>query len=440
MELIEGYAAAKARLTRKPSPEFDQVSPGVKTKLQQIFGKAITPEEAVAQILRDVKAKGDSAVLDYTFKIDGFKLTILEISRKQIKDAYNQVEEELVSALILAGQRIRDFHQEQKDSLGGGVNGKEWGQLIRPLERAGLYAPGGTATYPSTVLMTCIPPRVAGVKEVVLCTPPRNNGTVPAATLIAADIAGVDRVFGIGGAQAIGAMAYGTESVPRVDKICGPGNLFVVLAKKAVFGSVGIDALQGPSEVVIIADASTNPAWCAADLLAQSEHDPQTQVVLISTSKKLADAVQKELAAQLALLPRHQIAAESLEKRGLIAVVKILDQAIELANRFAPEHLELMLKDADSYLDRITNAGCVFVGEISAVPFGDYVAGPNHSLPTGGTARFSSPLNVLDFLKIIDVVRMNRTGIKKLGQAAITIARSEGLEAHARAIEKRLKT
>ncbi len=304
--------------------------------------------------------------------------------------------------------------------------------------RVGVYAPGGTASYPSTVLMTAIPARVAGVKEIILATPPRSGGNIPPATLVAADIAGVDRIFSIGGAQAIAALAYGTESVPRVDKICGPGNIFVALAKKMVFGNVDIDGIMGPSEVLIIADGYTRADYCAADLLAQAEHDTLAQVVLVSTSKKLVVEVQKELEKQIADLPRQQIARESLESRGIIAIVFCMDDAVELANLYAPEHLELLVKDAGSYLDRITNAGCIFIGENSPVPVGDYVAGPNHSLPTGGTARFSSPLNIMDFIKFIDLVKMRRAGLKKLGNAATIIARAEGLEAHARAIEKRL--
>jgi histidinol dehydrogenase len=256
--------------------------------------------------------------------------------------------------------------------------------------------------------------------------------------LVAADIAGVDRVFGIGGAQAIGAMAYGTESVPRVDKICGPGNSFILLAKKAVFGIVDIDALQGPSEVVVIADETAKAKYCAADLLAQAEHGQLPHAVLITTSPKLASEVQAELNKQLAELPRREIAAESIEKNGKIVIVDKLAEAIELANLFAPEHLELAFKDAETYLDKIENAGCVFIGEYSTEPIGDYIAGPNHSLPTSGTARFSSPLNILDFMKIIDVIKTDKAALKKLGPAAMMIARAESLEAHARAIEKRL--
>jgi histidinol dehydrogenase len=439
MEIIQGFAKARPKLARKVELDFG-VSERDKLRLKKIFGREIGPEEAVQQILKDVRQKGDAAVLDYTFRIDGFKIPAFEVKPEQVREAYSQVDKDLVEALKLAAERIRRFHQEQKDVVWKGVEGREYGQIVLPLARVGLYAPGGMAAYPSSLLMIAIPPRVAGVKEIILATPPRDNGSIPAATLVASDIAGVDRIFAIGGAQAIAAMAYGTESVPGVDKICGPGNLFVMLAKKQVFGTVDIDALQGPSEVFIIADSSARAEYCAADLLAQAEHGQLPQVILATTSSPLAEEVQVELEKQLAVLPRREIAAESLERRGMIVVVDTIDEAIELANLYAPEHLELAFEAAESSLGKILNAGCVFVGEYSTEPIGDYVAGPNHSLPTGGTARFSSPLNILDFMKIIDVVKIDRAALKKLGPAAMTIARAEGLEAHARAIEKRLNS
>ena len=438
MEIIKGFEAAKAKLSRQITVDLGKVSPRTQQRLKEIFGREINASEAVNQILSDVKKNGDAAVIDYTFRIDSFKLRALEISRQQIKDAYRQVNLELIEALKVAAERIRKFHQEQKDYLFHGVIGSEWGQLVRPLTRAGLYTPASSAVYPSTVLMTAIPAKVAGVSELIHCTPPRDNGSVPPATLVAADLAGVDRVFSIGGAQAIAAMAYGTQSVPKVDKICGPGNLFVTLAKQAVYGVVDIDALQGPSEVLIIADEKAKPQYCAADLLAQAEHDQLPQVVLITNSPHLAQEVQNELAKQLASLPRQQTAAEALEARAIIAVVDTISEAIQISNLYAPEHLELMIENAESYINQIINAGCIFVGELAPVPMGDYIAGPNHSLPTGGTARFSSPLNVADFIKFIDVVKVDKTLLKKLGPSAITIARTEGLEGHARAIEKRL--
>ena len=438
MEIIEGFSNAKDRLSRRTVVEYGRVSPQIKQRLKEVFGRTISPERAVAQILKDVQNRGDKAILDYTFRIDGIKLKSLEINPKQIRQAYKSLDSKLVEALKTASGRIRQFHSQQRDNLFKGVDGKDWGQLVRPLERVGIYAPGGTASYPSTVLMTAIPAKVAGVKEILLTTPPRDNGTIPAAVLAAADIAGVDRVFGIGGAQAIGALAYGTESVPAVDKICGPGNIFVAIAKKMVFGRVAIDGFMGPSEVLIIADGASNPRYCAADLLAQAEHDTLAQIILVTTSKTLARAVAKDVQVQLSDLPRSQIAGEALKRNGLIAVVNNIDEAIEIANLYAPEHLELMCKNAGSYVNKINNAGCIFVGEFSSVPLGDYVAGPNHSLPTGGTARFSSPLSVADFIKFIDVVKIDIKGLQKLGEAAITLAKAEGLEAHARAIQTRL--
>jgi histidinol dehydrogenase len=434
MEIIQGFEAAKARLARRIVMDFGKVSPHSK----ELFGREMSPQEVVEMVLQDVKTRGDAAVIDYTQKFDGYQIKSFEVSKKDIQAAYKKIDPELIEAIKLAAQRIRDFHQEQKDLVWKGVEGKQWGQLVRPLSRVGLYAPGGTAPLFSSVLMIAIPPKVAGVKEIILCTPPADKGKIPPFTLVAADIAGVDRVFAIGGAQAIAAMAYGTESVPGVDKICGPGNKFIVLAKKAVFGVVDIDALQGPSEVLVIADEKANPEYCAADLLAQAEHDMQSQVVLITTSEKFASALHKELMKQLAVLPRKAIATESLDKKAVIAVVNSIEETIELANLYAPEHLELAVKSPEKHLDQIENAGCVFLGQYSTEPIGDYIAGPNHSLPTGATARFSSPLNVLDFMKIIDVVKVDRAGINKLGPSAMLMARTEGLEGHARAIEKRL--
>jgi len=397
------------------------------------------PEQAVRQIADEVRQGGDTTLLDYTLKIDGIRLASLEVSRQQIANAYQEVDKELTSALKLAAEQIRSFHITQKHHIWGEVTVSGAGQLMRPLERVGIYAPGGTACYPSTVLMTAIPARVAGVKEIILVTPPRSDGVIPPPTLIAADIAEVDRIFCVGGAQAIAALAFGTESIPRVDKICGPGNIFVVLAKKLVYGAVDIDGLQGPSEVLIIADETANPRYCAVDLLAQAEHDPLASPILITTSRRLADEVNQEVEQQLKGLERQAIATESLTNRGIIAVVSNEDEAIELANLYAPEHLCLVMKEADTYIDKIHNAGCVFVGENSTVALGDYVAGPSHVLPTGGTARFSSPLNVCDFVKFINLINIDEASLKQLGQAAITLARAEGFEAHAQAVEKRLE-
>ena len=438
MKIIDGFQSAKPILSRQAPTEFYPVSPKIRQRLKEMFGTD-DPEQAVRQIINEVRSRGDAALFDYTAKIDGVELTSLEVGKEQITSAYQEMDAELVSALKLAAERIRSFHLTQKDAIWRVITRQGSGQLIRPLERIGVYVPGGTACYPSTVLMTAIPPRVAGVNEVILVTPPRLGGTVPPPTLVAADIAEVDRIFCVGGAQAIAALAFGTESIPRVDKICGPGNIFIILAKKLVYGLADIDGLQGPSEVLIIADKTANPEYCAADLLAQAEHDPLASAILITTSRRLADEVNQEIEQQLKGLPRQAIATESLENRGMIVVVASVDEAIELANLYAPEHLCLMVDRAASYIDKVSNAGCIFVGENSTVVLGDYVAGPSHVLPTGGTARFGSPLNITDFIKFINLVTIDETSLKQLGRAASTIARAEGFDAHVRAVEKRLK-
>ncbi len=439
MKIIRGFQSAKSVLTRIPFSEPYPVSPELRQRLKEMFSTD-DPEQVVRQIVDEVRDRGDAALFDYTLKIDGVELTSLEVSKQQITSAYHKVDAELVSALKLAAERISSFHVMQKDNICNDIAGQGVGQLVRPLQRVGIYAPGGTASYPSTVLMTAIPAKVAGVGEVILVTPPRLNGAVSPSTLVAADIAEVDRVFCVGGAQAIAALAFGTESIPRVDKICGPGNIFVVLAKKMVYGVVDIDGLQGPSEVLIIADETANPKYCAADLLAQAEHDPLASAILITTSQRMAEEVNREVEQQLGDLERQAIAAESLRNRGKIVVVTDVDEAIELANLYAPEHLCLVVDRANSYIDKVANAGCIFIGENSTVVLGDYVAGPSHVLPTGGTARFGSPLSVIDFIKFINLVAIDEDSLKRLGRAASVIARDEGLEAHARAVEKRLGT
>ena len=423
MKIIEGFQPAKLVLSRQAPFKFYESD----------------LEQAVRQIADEVRNRGDAALRDYTLKFDGIELASLEVSKQEIASAYRGVDSELLSALRLAADRIRSFHITQKGNIWREVACQGSGQLIRPLERIGVYVPGGTACYPSTVLMTAIPAKVAGVKEVILVTPPGLNGAVPPPTLVAADMVEVDRIFCVGGAQAIAALAFGTESIPRVDKICGPGNIFVVLAKKLVYGVVDIDGLQGPSEVLIIADETANPEYCAADLLAQAEHDPLASAILITTSRWLADEVSREVEQQLQGLERQTIAAESLENSGMIVVVTTVDEAIELANLYAPEHLCLVVDKATSYINQVSNAGCIFIGENSTVVFGDYVAGPSHVLPTGGTARFSSPLNITDFIKFINLVTIDEASLKELGPTASTMARAEGFNAHARAVEKRLK-
>jgi len=438
VRIIKEFQTAKAILRRSPF-EFGELSIEIGEMMKKIFAEEITPEEAVGRIIAEVRSKGDAALFDYTKRIDGVALASLEATREEIKEAYGKVDKELISSLNIAAKRVRSFHQAQlrhsfKDFMKGGV-----GQTCRPLERVGIYVPGGTACYPSTVLMTAIPARVAGVKEIIMTTPPMKDGDVPPATLVAADIAKVDRVFKVGGAQAIAALAFGTQSIPKVDKLCGPGGLFVILAKRMVFGVVDIDGFAGPTETVILADDSASPALCAADLLAQAEHDVLASAILITTSSKLAEAVDREVARQLKGLERADIARKSVEERGKIIVVADMDQAIELVNLYAPEHLSLMVRHASSYIDKIRHAGGIFIGESSPEALGDYVAGPSHVMPTGGSARFSSPLGVGDFLKLTSIVSLSEEDLKALGAVAATIARAEGLTAHARAVEARLK-
>ncbi|MFP3880131.1 MAG: histidinol dehydrogenase, partial [Dehalococcoidia bacterium] len=358
--------------------------------------------------------------------------------RQEVVDAYDATDSKVISALNFAAKRIQDFHLACGHKAGVFPIDRHLSQRVQPLDRVGLYVPGGSAAYPSTVLMMAIPARAAGVDEVIMVSPPGKDGRIPAATLIAADIAKVSRVFKIGGAQAIAALAFGTQSVPRVDKICGPGNVFVTAAKKTVYGAVGIDGLQGPSELMIVADEKANPILCAADLLAQAEHDPLASVILIATSAELADQVDKEIETQLKKLTRHSTARTAVDS-GLSAIVDNIAQAIQLVNLFAPEHLSLMTSNPVDLVSRVRNAGCIFVGDYSPVVLGDYVAGPSHVLPTGGSARFGSPLSIADFLKVTNIIALDSPAMRELSQPAVVLAEAEGLDAHARAVEERLK-
>lgn len=397
-------------------------------------------EALVHAVVDDVRRRGDKAIFEYTEKFDRAKLNSLEVDNEMISRACCEVEGSLLDSLKLAANRIADFHKSQLKVVQTRVKAPGLSQVVHPLDRVGVYVPGGTASYPSTVLMTSIPARVAGVREVVLVTPPRPDGSVSPLVLAASMIAGIDRVFSVGGAQAIAALAFGTESVPRVDKICGPGNIYVTLAKKLVYGAVGIDGLAGPSEVLILADKSADPVYCASDILAQAEHDAMASAILITDSMQLAVNVKREVELQLKDIPRREIARRSLERNGLIAVVDSPEEMIELANSYAPEHLCLLVSKPSSYLKRLTNAGCIITGKKATVVVGDYVAGPSHVLPTSGTARFSSPLNVLDFVKITNVIKIGDAEMQKLGPAAEAIARAEGFDAHASAIKKRLES
>ena len=439
MRVIRDKEVAKSTLLKRLPFESPPISAQMKQRIKEVFAEELDSEGAVKRVISEVRARGDVALFNYTKKLDGVELRELEVSREEIVRSYTQVKEELISALNLAAQRVRSFHaprwhQSWVEFGEGGL-----GQLIRPLERVGIYVPGGTASYPSAVLMTAIPAKMAGVEEIIMTTPPQEGGIISPAILVAADIAQVDRIFKLGGAQAIAALAFGTESIPRVDKICGPGNIFVLLAKRLLYGVVDIDGLYGPTETVIIADGTASPSICAADLIAQSEHDVLASAILITTSSELADEVNQEVERQLAELQRRQIATESLEASGGIIVVDSVKEAIELVNYYAPEHLSLMVKDSWSYLSKIKNAGGIFLGESSAEALGDYIAGPSHVMPTGGTARFSSPLNLAHFFKVTSLVALDKEALSLLGPPAATIARSEGLEGHARALEARLK-
>ena len=437
MKIIRDLEVAKSTLLKRLPLELQEIPPGLKQRIKEAFAEELTPQQVVERILAEVRSKGDAALFDYTKRLDGVELSNLEVKGEEMAQSYTKVSQELVSALNLAAQRIQAFHLNYKrqswvDFSQGGL-----GQWFRPLERVGIYIPGGTAYYPSTLLMTAIPARVAGVREIILTIPPR-EGAIPPAILAAADIAQVDRVFNIGGAQAIAALAFGTQSIPKVDKICGPGNIFVQLAKKIVYGMVGIDGLYGPTETIILADETANPVICAADLLAQAEHDPLASAILITTSSELAVRVNQEIENQLTKLERREITAASLEGKGGIILVTDMEQAAELINDYAPEHLSLMMRDAWSYLEKIKNAGGVFIGEDSPEVVGDYIAGPSHVMPTGGTARFSSPLTTNDFLKVTSVVAIDSQTLKAIGPAAASIAQAEGFSGHARAVEIRL--
>ena len=399
--------------------------------------EVLSPEQFVERVVRLVRSAGDTALRLISERLDGAVPADLETPPAEIAAAYQQVDAQFVADLRLAADRIRCFHEHQRRPSWLDV-GEGLGQIIRPLERVGLYAPFSTAAYPSSVLMAAIPARVAGVDEVVLSMPPRPDGRHQPEMIVAADIAGVDRLFKIGGAQAIAALAYGTESVPKVDKILGPGNIFVVLAKKRVFGDVDIDQLPGPTETMVVADDTAPADEVAADLLAQAEHDLGS-AILITSSNRLAAAVPPALAEQLGSLERAEVARESLEQRGGIVVVASVERALDLANEYAPEHLCLLVADSWSYLPQIKHAGGVFLGRYSPEAAGDYVAGPSHIMPTGATARFSSPLSVDDFLKITSVFALSARQLAELGPVAARLARAEGLTAHAAAVERRLR-
>ncbi|MBF8267750.1 MAG: histidinol dehydrogenase [Dehalococcoidia bacterium] len=434
MKVVRGVDEGRKALARGSLSGHQAGSPEILEGIRRIFGEDLTPEEAVRRIISAVERRGDDAVKEYSRRIDRAELTTLEMSREEILRVAAEVPEETRAALERASRRVREFQTASLPRTWIDME-RGFGELVTPLERVGVYIPGGSASYPSTVLMTVIPAKVAGVKEVVLATPPsRGQGPHPA-VMAAAVLSGVDRVFQVGGAQAIAAMAYGTESIPKVDMICGPGNIFVTLAKKMVYGEVNIDGLEGPTETLIIADESANPALCAADLLAQAEHDLLATPLLISTSESLVPSIQRELQRQMDGLARGDTARTSVERRGVIVVLETLEEALDLAGYYAPEHLSLMIKEPWASVGKVRNAGGIFLGDYSPEVMGDYVAGPSHVMPTGGTARFNSYLGVSQFLRRTPVVALDPQTALRLARTAATIARAEGFEAHARAGE-----
>ena len=439
INILDAPTAQQTILRRLAWDELNIPDP-ILDRLEELFGQRISPDEAVRRILADVRQKGDAAILDYTQRIDGVELPGLVVSKAQIQAAYDQVEPQVVDAIRLSAQRIEAFHRRQP-SLSWIHNDADGtlGQLVRPIGRVGVYIPGGSAPLFSSLLMTAIPARVAGVPHISVISPPQRDTGLPfAATLVAADIVGVDAVYVAGGAQAVAALAFGTESIQRVDKICGPGNLFTTLAKRQLYGLVGIDGLPGPTETVVIADDSADPALAAADLLAQAEHDVLACAILLTPSRAMAQKVQAAVLHQLEELGRSDTIAGALQNGSGIVVTESLSQAVALANDYAPEHLCLLVQNPWEHLSSIQNAGGVFLGERSFEVLGDYVAGPSHVMPTGGTARFNSPINVNDFVKIISIIGLNENALAQIGGAAETMAHAEGLSAHAAAVSRRL--
>lgn len=423
-----GREAIERLLTKKAFDEVE-LSPRVREANKKIFGEDLSAIEIVRRIVGDVRERGDKAVIDWTFKIDSVELDDFAVDVADVS-----IDKDVLASLKVAADNIRRFHTEQLPKSWITYRGENslLGQAIIPLERVGVYVPGGTAAYPSSVLMNIIPAKVAGVGEIIMCTP-NANPTV----LAAAKLAGVDKVFNIGGAQAIAAMAFGTKQIPRVNKIVGPGNIFVTLAKKEVYGHCDIDMLAGPSEILIIADETANPVYAAADMLSQAEHDPLACSIVITTSATLADKIAAQVEEQIAKLPRREIALASIERNGLIVVAKDLNEAAYFANYSAPEHLELLTQESFALLPKIRNAGAIFLGAYSPEPLGDYLAGPNHVLPTGGTAKFYSVLNVDTFLKRTSLISYTQNDLLCAADDVIRLAEAEGLQAHAAAIRKR---
>ena len=398
-------------------------------------------EDVVAEIIKNVREKGDQAVFEYTKKFDKWEIgtDTIRVTEAEIEEAFGNIEQEFVEVIKRAAANIEDFHRKQLRNswIDTKPDGSILGQRILPVAISGVYVPGGKAAYPSSLLMNVIPAKVAGVEKVIMTTPAGANGKVPAGTLVAARVAGVDEIYKVGGAQAIAAMAFGTESIPKVDKITGPGNIFVALAKKACFGYVSIDSIAGPSEILVIADETANPRYVAADLLSQAEHDELASAILITTDEKLAEAVKEQIEGFLQELSRAEIIRKSLDNYGYILLADSMEDAVEAANAIASEHLEILTKDPYAIMTKICNAGAIFLGEYSSEPLGDYYAGPNHILPTNGTAKFFSPLNVDDFMKKTSIISYSKEALEKAHKDIELFAEKEGLTAHANSIKVR---
>ena len=397
-------------------------------------------ERRVHDIIENVRANGDAALSEYSEKFDGVKLDDFKVNQSIIDAAWDNLPEDLKHALLVAKKNITEFHSREIEQgfVDMDTPGITRGQKVTPLARVGLYVPGGTAAYPSTIMMTALPAKIAGVKEIIMVTPPQKDGINPA-VLGAAKLAGIDAVYQVGGAQGVAALAYGTEQIPKVDKIVGPGNIYVATAKRQVFGQVDIDMIAGPSEIGVIADESANPVHLAADLLSQAEHDPRARAIMVTNSEKLANLVSDEVERQLSQLPRESIARPAIENNSYIAVMDSVEDMFTVMNEVAPEHLEIQLPDPMEYMSMVENAGSVFLGRYASEPLGDYVGGTNHVLPTSGTAKFSSPLGVYDFVKRISFTQFSRERLQEVAKDITTLARTEGLEAHARAIEVRFE-
>ena len=436
----EAGAEAIRRLLKKPAFDEVELSPNIREANKSLLGEDLNASQLVDRIVKDVRKEGDAALFRYTKLFDGVDLDAagLLVTEEAYRTAEAAADPAIVASLQRAADNIRSYHEEQKASswMTYRAHGSILGQALVPLDRVGIYVPGGTAAYPSSVLMNAVPAAVAGVSEIVMMVPPK-NGEINPYVLLAAKIAGVSKIYKIGGAQAIAAMAFGTETIPQVDKITGPGNIFVTLAKKAVYGHCDIDMLAGPSEILIVADETANPDYAAADMLSQAEHDVLASSILITPSEELAEKTRAKVEEKLKALPRETIARTSIDNNGIIIVTETMEEAIEYANISAPEHMELLVKEPFAYLPHVRHAGAVFLGAYSPEPLGDYFAGPNHVLPTGGTARFYSVLNVETFMKRMSVISYTEEALREVAPDIIRLAEAEGLEAHANAIRER---